>query len=194
MVEEVRRLVKLKLHLPRSLPHTSPQVLHLYLLTTSQTTHCTSVYAERSPFGLPLEPFCHPLACFMISQGPPMWTASAYLAPSPSRIQPKESTCRSLAGRKTKMAGCVFPTSCLPAWPHIFSRCSLSCDFSCWMLPQTTSHSRNSSVLAAPGPVVWQLPTAAPHCCLWGPCAALFPSCCTPLWRVPSLCSHWNSS
>ena len=115
MVEEVRRLVKLKLHLPGSLPHTSPQVLHLYLLTTSQTTHCTSVYAERSPFGLPLEPFCHPLACFMISQGPPMWTASAYLAPSPSRIQPKESTCRSLAGRKTKMAGCVFPTSCLPA-------------------------------------------------------------------------------
>lgn len=56
MVEEVRRLVKLKLHLPGSLPHTSPQVLHLYLLTTSQTTHCTSVYAEKSPFGLPLEP------------------------------------------------------------------------------------------------------------------------------------------
>ena len=28
-----------------------------------------------------------------------------------------------------------------------------------------------------------------------GPCCAgLFPSCCTPLWRVPSLHSHWNSS
>ena len=64
--------------------------------------------------------FCHPLACFMISQGPPTWTASAHLASSRSRwIQPKEGTCRSLAGRKTKMAGFVFPTSFLPAWPFL---------------------------------------------------------------------------
>jgi len=97
--------------------------------------------------------FCHPLACFMISQGPPTWTASAHLASSRSRwIQPKEGTCRSLAGRKTKRAGFVFPTSFLPAWPYIFSRHSLSYDFSYWMLPQTTSaHSRNSSVLAPTG-------------------------------------------
>lgn len=140
---------------------------------------------------------CHSLACFMTSQGPPMWTASAYLASSPSRwIQPKEGTCRSLAGRKTKMVAYVFPTSFLPAWPHIFSRCSLSYDFSCWMLPQTTSaHSRNSSVLPPTGSEVWQRPTAASYCWLLGPCCtALFPSCCTPLWRVPSLRSHWNSS
>lgn len=43
MVKEVRRLVTLKPHLPRLLPHTSPQVPHVYLLTTSHATHCASL-------------------------------------------------------------------------------------------------------------------------------------------------------
>lgn len=117
MVEEVRRLVKLKLHLPGSLPHTSPQVLHLYLLTACRLHparlsmlkghHLAFLWSHFLPFS----------GLFMISQGPHVDCVPAHLAPSPSRIQPRKAP--GVAGRKTKMTGCVFPTSCLPAWPHI---------------------------------------------------------------------------
>ena len=32
-------------------------------------------------------------------------------------------------------SGSVFPTPFWPDWPHMCGRGSLSCDFSCWMLP-----------------------------------------------------------
>lgn len=125
--------------------------------------------------------FCHSLCLFYGSHRPtPRGLRPAHLAPSPSRTSQRKAPAGDWqVGRRRWWQDVSFPLpACSQVGSRIFSRCSLSCDFSCWMLPQTTSSLLQEFNCA----------------CCSRPCGLAAPHCCFPLLALRALgCTPWTS-